>query len=208
MTYQLVKEVLEKLEAFDNGASGTDLRSFSYWLYSQYQEASPKPAASLEENLDGQLTLMISTLNVHAKHYLKTALRNTPLVSIVDFGFLASLMELESIRKTELIARNYSELSPGIEVIKRLIRLELIEDFDDPEDGRSKRVRITPKGRDIYFSALDGVNKAAHILGGDLAEEEKLWLLALLRKLNAFHHPIWDQERGKDLAELENRLNG
>lgn len=208
MTYQLVKEVLEKLEAFDNGGTGADIRSFSFWLYSQFQEAPSRGSASLEENLDGQLTMMISTLNVHAKHYLKTALRNTPLVSIVDFGFLASLMENESIRKTELIARNFSELSPGIEVIKRLIRLDLIEDFDDPEDGRSKRVRITPKGRDLYFSSLEGINKAAHILGGNLEEDEKLRLLGLLRKLNAFHQPIWDNERGKDLDELESRLDG
>jgi DNA-binding MarR family transcriptional regulator len=208
MSYQLVKEVIEKLEAFESSGSGTDLRSFSYWLYSQYQEAPSKGLPNLEENLDGLLTSLITTLNVHAKHYTKTALRGTPLVSMIDFGFLASLVENESLRKTELIARNYSELSPGIEVIKRLIRQELIEDFDDPEDGRSKRVRITRKGRELYLSALEGINKAAHLLCGDLEEEEKLHLLALLRKLNAFHQPIWDQERGKDLEELENRLNG
>jgi DNA-binding MarR family transcriptional regulator len=127
---------------------------------------------------------------------------------MIDFGFLASLVENESLRKTELIARNYSELSPGIEVIKRLIRQELIEDFDDPEDGRSKRVCITRKGRELYFSALEGINKAAHLLCGDLEEEEKLHMLALLRKLNTFHQPIWDHERGKDLEELENHLNG
>lgn len=206
MTYQLVKEVLEKLESFDTGGSGVDLRSFSYWLYSQYQETPSKGTPTMEENLDGQLTSLISILNVHAKHYMKTALKDTPLVSMVDFGFLASLMENESIRKTELIARNYSELSPGIEVIKRLIRLELIEDFDDPEDGRSKRVRITTKGRDLYFSALGGINKAAQILCGNLEEDEKLRLLSLLRKLNTFHQPIWDMERGKDLEELKTHL--
>lgn len=208
MTYQLIKEVLEKLEAFEGGGKGTDIRSFSYWLYSQYQETQEEGRLAMEENLDGQLSSLIMTLNVHAKHYMKTALRDTPLVSMTDFGFLYALIENESVRKTELISRNYSELSPGIEVIKRLIRLDLIEDFDDPEDGRSKRVRITQKGRELYLSALEDVNKATRILCGNLEESEKLRLLALLQKLNAFHQPIWEQERGKTLGELEQRLDG
>lgn len=203
MEYQVIKEVLEKLEIFNSANEGGDLRSFSFWLYSQFQDEPPNDPPTLAENLDGQLAAHLATASVHLKHYVKTALKDTPLVGMTDFGFLASLMKVESLRKTELITLNYSELSPGIEVIKRLIRFGMAEDFDDPEDGRSRRVRITDRGRELYLAAVGDLIRAARILTGGLAGEEKLRLLRLLEQVNAFHHPIWEQTRSRGLKDVE-----
>jgi DNA-binding MarR family transcriptional regulator len=206
MPYFLIREILDKLEAFEREGKSNDLRSFSFWLYSQFQDSPPGETTSLNHNLDGQLINLISILNSHIKRYTKAVLKDSPLVSLNDFSFLASLVEEGSMRKTDLIARNYSELSPGIEVIKRLLRNGLIEDFDNPEDGRSKQVRLTREGRKLYESMLDDMNRAARIMAGDLSEQEKLGLLALTHKLLAFHQPIWDQARGSDLEAIETQF--
>lgn len=208
MQYELLKEVIAQLEVFDREDHGSNLRDFTMWLYNQLkvEEDKIESTPNLDGNLDPQISQLINIFNAHSKHYTKTALKNSPLVSVTDFGFLMSLMEEGSIRKTDLIARNYSELSPGIEVIKRLLRQELVEDFNDPLDGRSKRVRITPKGAEVFQSVLSEINRAARLMSGNLEVEEKLQLLALGNKLKSFHQIIWDQARGQDLTELENRF--
>ena len=208
MQFELLKEVVGQLEAFEIEGHGGNLRDFTMWLYNQLKVEEDKIESSphLNGDLDTQISQVINILNAHSKHYTKTALKDTPLVSATDFGFLVSLIEEESIRKTELIARNYSELSPGIEVIKRLLRQGLIEDFNDPLDGRSKLVRITSEGEKIYQRVLSEMNLAAKLMSGNLEVEEKLQLLALGNKLRSFHQAIWDQARGQELAELESRF--
>lgn len=209
MLFGLIKEVVDQLEIFIQEGHGSDLRDFTVWLYNQVREGEreeTKTPPIVDANLDVQIAQLINVLYAHSKQYTKTALKGTPLISMTDFGFLSVLVEEESVRKTELISRNYSELSPGIEVIKRLIRENLIEDFKDPVDGRSRRVRITPFGKEIYDQVLEQMNRAARITSGNLAVEEKLQMLALSNKLKSFHQPIWDMGRSLELEELEERF--
>ncbi|MCB9283491.1 MAG: winged helix DNA-binding protein [Lewinellaceae bacterium] len=209
MLFGLIKEVVDQLEIFIQEGHGSDLRDFTVWLYNQVREGEreeTKTPPIVDANLDVQIAQLINVLYAHSKQYTKTALKGTPLISMTDFGFLSVLVEEESVRKTELISRNYSELSPGIEVIKRLIRENLIEDFKDPVDGRSRRVRITPFGKEIYDQVLEQMNRAARITSGNLAVEEKLQMLALSNKLKSFHQPIWDMGRSLEFEELEERF--
>ncbi|MBK7406978.1 MAG: hypothetical protein IPJ40_02235 [Saprospirales bacterium] len=58
----------------------------------------------------------------------------------------------------------------------------------------------------MFQSVLSEINRAARLMSGNLEVEEKLQLLALGNKLKSFHQIIWDQARGQDLTELENRF--
>ena len=93
------------------------------------------------------------------------------------------------------------ELSPGREVIRRLLRLELIEEFPDPDDGRAKRVQLTAKGREMYQQVETEIDKVGKIISGNLTLEEKHHMVAMLGKLVHFHYPIWyaDADSGLDV---------
>ena len=66
-----------------------------------------------------------------------------------------------------------------------LTKAGLIERIENPEDGRSRLVRLTPKGKDLAEEIVDALiqaNKA--LIGGILEPEETAQLATLLRKLS------------------------
>lgn len=66
-----------------------------------------------------------------------------------------------------------------------LTKADLIERIENPEDGRSRLVRLTPKGKALTEEIVDALiqaNKA--LIGGILAPDETEQLAALLRKLS------------------------
>ncbi len=66
-----------------------------------------------------------------------------------------------------------------------LTKAELIERIENPEDGRSRLVRLTPKGKNLAEEIVDALiqaNKA--LIGGILDPDETELLATLLRKLS------------------------
>ncbi|AEE48298.1 MarR family winged helix-turn-helix transcriptional regulator [Haliscomenobacter hydrossis] len=208
MSYDLLKQVIGLLEDFEQETGNKDLTAFSEWLYQRQrgaQEEAEIPRTRWDdypENIDVHIAMSIGGLNAHAKHYIKTALKDSELKGMHDFTFLATLVDQGDLRKTDLIALNMLEFSPGMEVIRRLLRNGFIEDYDNPEDGRSRRVSITAAGKAVFFSAMQNIQKVNRIVVGNLTEAEKQVVLNKLRKLMAFHQPIWDNEYGEDLEKI------
>lgn len=207
MNYQTVQELIASLETYEQQTGGQDLAGFSLWLY-QSQHGEPGEAEQpeiLKEpgwTIDAQLVYAIGNLYGHARQYVKTALAGTPLVSMHDFGCLAGLGRVKDIRKSDLLQMNYLDMSPGIEIIRRLLRNGLAEEFPDPDDGRSKRLRITARGRELLTRILQRMDRVAQIVAGNLSEKEKASLLPPLMKLMAYHDPIWKEDRGSELEEI------
>jgi DNA-binding MarR family transcriptional regulator len=211
MKFQTVKDLLGQLEKFEQETGLEDLESFSGWLVAQHNGAKPYLPTKWDNDYppdeDGRLAMSVSILNQHAKHYIKTALKDTPLKGLFDFTFLAGLLETDQ-RKSDLINLGLLEFSPGMEVIRRLIRNGLIEDFEDPTDGRSRRVRITALGLTVFQHALTEFSKVKLIVAGNLKSEEKRTMIAYLSKLIHFHQPIWDQDLGTDLEVILDKYLG
>lgn len=204
MKFQTVKALLEQLERFEEETGLEDLDNFAIWLNNQQKNSAahfPTKWDEYPENDDARLALSVGVLNQHSKHYIKTALKDTPLKGIFDFTFLAGLMEKDQ-RKSDLINMGLLEFSPGMEVIRRLIRNGLVEDFEDPADGRSRRVRITLAGRSVFHDALAKFTNVNRIVAGNLSSEEKKTVITYLSKLLHFHQPIWDQDLGTDLEVI------
>ena len=67
--------------------------------------------------------------------------------------------------------------------LKRLSDRELITIRPDPDDGRSKRVFITEKGRDTREQCIKNVSPIAAILGQTFTEDEFADALPFLIKL-------------------------
>ncbi len=192
-----------------------DLQAFALWLYnSEFQRKNDViedaykneiGKSSIHGNADDQISFILLNMQRLIKFYVKKAVEGTKLVGIDDIHFLMFLAHNESMKKSEIINLNITEMSSGIEVIKRLIKNELIEDFDDPDDKRSKRVRITQKGIDEIKKVSSMFMNIHQLIGKPLEEKEKIPLLASLLKLYNFHISIFNNEKNTALIEIINK---
>lgn len=206
MTYSLLERLIQELKTYESENGIPSLSEFSAWLYEQqHPEPTQEPVNGINHHpreLDEAFASQLVELYQHARHYIKTALRDTLLKGVFDYSFLVTLEEMGDLRKSDLIHYNTVEFSPGMEVIRRLLRNELIQDYDDPTDGRSKKVRLTANGLQILQQVRPQMDLVFHILSGNLSMREKRQTLSGLRKLNNFHHPVWEQQHGENLQKI------
>lgn len=136
---------------------------------------------------DIQLTFLISLLNKQYKSYTKTVLANSEISNAESYSFLYHLSMTESLRKMELINMHQLAAPSGIEILKRLLLKKMISEFDDEEDKRSKRVKITNKGQSEIKRLLPDMKKVYQRMSGDLDLNEKIRLISFLKELNDYH---------------------
>lgn len=147
-------------------------------------------------------SILITLMFRYAKGYVKKALQNSPIQTADEFAFLITLMTYESLTKTELINKQIMEKSSGVEVIKRLISMQMIEEFADELDRRSVRLRITPTGRQTIITVLPEMAKVSKVVVGNLTQPEVNTLTYLLKKLDYYHNDIFLNKRNLGLDEL------
>ncbi|MEL6671530.1 MAG: winged helix DNA-binding protein [Bacteroidota bacterium] len=209
--YHLLREIVDLLEQYETETQDTSPNLFPFAVWLNNRLAYPNPVAITrpteggldEEQSQTVLTMLLSYLNRYAKHYSKKALEDTPLSTMDDFTFLATLSYEDSLTKTELIQMHLLEITSGIEIIKRLEKHGLLESFADHRDKRSKRVKITPQGEKVLTKVMEKMDQVASILSGNLAAQELGQLLPLLHKLNDFHAVIHHNDKKTALDQIE-----
>jgi MarR family transcriptional regulator, lower aerobic nicotinate degradation pathway regulator len=217
MNYDLLKEIVINLERFEqeNESEKGSLKDFGVWL-SEQQNADYQSKNGVMEvsNLvpdDIRLTAdqpevvigkLLTFLSRYLKIYFKKGLEGSLLTTGDDFSYLATLLNKGSLTKTELILLSAHEKTSGMEVIKRLLINELIEQTGDENDKRSKRISLTQKGMGVLMQSFEAMEKVGKITSGDLTNQEKNQLVFLLKKLDNFHNDIYLNHREKGLDEI------
>lgn len=216
MDYKNLLQVAEYLEGFEKEHPLKDfsMEDFCYWMLEKvtlkpqsYQEMNIPSTASVEQQSpDVQISILIGRMAKYARVYSKKVLNHTQLSGLDDYGFMATLMFRESMTKSELTHYNLMDsITSGADIIKRLLKEMYIEEFDDPADKRSKRVRMTPKGRSTMFQVFSEMNTVSDIITGNLQNHEKWYLLQLLKKLDVLHHSIYHCDRKEELETIRNK---
>ena len=217
MNYELLKEIVVNLERFEQETEPKNgsLKDFGLWLSEQQDVDYPSNSLTLEVSnfvpQDIKLTAdqpevvirkLLTFLSRYLKIYLKKGLEGSLLTTGDDFTYLATLLNKRNLTKTELILLSAHEKTSGMEVIKRLLTNELIEQTDDENDKRSKRISLTQKGMDVLMQSFEAMEKVGKIASGDLTNHEKIQLVHLLKKLDNFHNDIYLNHREKNLDEI------
>jgi len=211
--YDLLRQIIDNLEIFEEKYPSGGQEEFGIWLFEhsknikinpkkEIDDFSKKQNFSREQNIEVELSTLITTLFRFAKHYIKKALDNTALKTLDEFGFMASLIQLGKLSKSELINRHVLEISSGSEILKRLIKAELIQEESDTNDKRSKLISLTPLGRMELIKAFGEMQKVAIIVNGNLSFEEQKNIIYAFNKLKYFHEHIHKDDKGTDLDEL------
>lgn len=209
MNYQFLKQLLEYAEKFEQEEVEPDkqtVTSFATWLLNQstVPQSDPSNTGSFGPvSPDTTISIIVSFLYRYARLYSKKVIEDSPLTTLDDFTYLIVLFRSTDFpTKTDLIEHNIHEKTTGTEVIRRLLANGLIEQFDDPDDRRSKRLKLTDRGREVMVSLMPRMTQVATLVGGNLTFPEKQQLVYLLTKLHQFHNPIFLNERSESLDQL------
>lgn len=213
MNYNLLKQLISQAEAFERetpAEAQPTVADFAIWLVNQYTLPPASKGGNLPattDSVDIHIGILTAFLYRYTRLYSKKVLDKTLLTTLDDFTYLIMLLEDPiAPTKTALIERNIHEKTTGIEVLRRLLNNGLVEQFDDPDDRRSKRLKLTDRGRQEIRSLIPPMSQVAALVGGDLTPDEKGQLMGLLTKLHLFHNPIFLKERHTSLDELTERV--
>jgi DNA-binding MarR family transcriptional regulator len=214
MSYAFIRQLTEAAEQYEAQNGDTkNLAAFGAWLQAHHGSNMPQlqqPAVpqAAQESIESRIGSYIIFLYRYVKNYTKKALEGSPLQTIDEFSFLISLMFNGSKTKTELIRHAIQEKTSGMEVIKRLLQQGLIRQEDDTADRRSKRLHITPTGRQALFGVFEKMSQVSQIVAGNLSTADRELLLQLLHKLHLFHKPIFLEQKEASLAEIYEQMTG
>jgi DNA-binding MarR family transcriptional regulator len=217
--YEFLQGLIDLVDRYEteNGEQKLDLLSFTLWLNSllsrQERQISKRKEKVTDVNsvlgyeytMEAKISTLLTNLFKYAKHYTKFALEDSSLTTLDDFGFLASLGYNENMTKTGLSNHNLLEITSGNEIIKRLLKSGFIEEYDDPDDRRSKRLKITTSGVKVLQDAFKKMDKVSTIVAADLNTEEKIQLLNILNKMDDFHRKIHEKDWKSGLDEINQK---
>ncbi len=217
--YARIHELLTYFEAFEREEKSQDLKAFSLWLYRQENRRTGPPSEEQMQKMVGvgkytfyhdfstekKLGILIGRLARFARNYAKKAMQGLPITTLDEFTYLAGITGDYTPSKSELINAHYMEMTSGSEIIRRLVKMGLVEEITDAADKRLKRLRITPEGEAVRSRAIEQMGEVAQLVAGNLTDDEKAQAVALLTQLDSFHVDVNGRDTDATLAELIGR---
>lgn len=192
--YTNIKRLIEWAEKFENQLSEGDVwndNNFSNWLHNEVNTA-PKVDSENAVKAKHSLVMPVYFMYKYALFYSRKIFKNSQIYSLDDFSFLASLLPDKKLMKADVIRKNISEKSSGNEVLKRLLKQKLIKETNNPDDKRSKLLELTLEGLNEINKVRSQMYNMGLLVDGNLTDEEKTAMAAMLTKLHNFHNPIFE----------------
>lgn len=210
MTTQFIIELLLRVQNFENSAgSAPSVEDFRRFLNKEYY-ASQSPDFISEKvpvkNLDNELAKQVILLGRFTRQMIRRGLSDFPELDNEEFTYLYRLMDEEMLTKMQLIERNAQEKQTGMAIIARMVSNGLIEEIPDENDRRAKCLKVTEKGRKMFYDSTIPVNKISKVLGAKLSDPEKEKFLATLQNLNEFHFMVYNNFKDADIDEINNLI--
>jgi len=182
------------------------VREFASWLLTNTDplpKASVRPEAepvlksgmrlseAFPESADFLSWFFMGRLIRYVKFYTKAMMTAQGMANPDEFLFLSLVNEMEQPTKKEVCVAHASELTTGMDILRRLLKQGFIEEFADERDGRSKRLVITPKGQGVIQAIHEELLLLQPKVLADLDEPDRKSLLRILQYLNNYHFPYY-----------------
>lgn len=148
------------------------------------------------------LSKLIQRLATFQQTYANASLTDIPIKQLEEFLILNAVSILKEGKKTEIIHTVLMELSTGLNIMSNLLKQEFITEEEDKIDKRSKRLKITPKGEVVLQDCYRQMRKANGFMFQDMAEEDILLTIQLLKNSEIRHSALWQQNKGKSFDEI------
>ncbi|UFH33176.1 MarR family transcriptional regulator [Chryseobacterium sp. C-71] len=208
-------DLLHQVKEFENSEAYKPhytVEDFRIWMNDKkYRKESPTQLFKNEQHqvsfTENEICKQVLLLGRYSKQLIRKGLADFPELANEEFTYLYRLKDEPNLTKIQLIERNGHEKQTGTQIIKRLLEHQLIEEKNDLEDKRSKRLNLTEKGKDFFHRSVEKVNMTSKILAGKLENNEKNELLEMLRKINDFHSHIYFQYKNFNIDEISETFN-
>lgn len=206
MSKASVVPVVVEWERFMEEHPQGSLREFATWLLVNteplrktpvWPEAEPlmksgvRLSEAFQEGEDFLSWFFMGRLIRYVKFYTKSIMAQQGMSSPDEFLFLSLINEMDRPTKKEVCVANATELTTGMDILRRLLRQGLIEEFPDERDGRSKRLQLTGKGSKVINDIHQRLIQLEPSLLADLGGSERKHFLQILQYLNNYHFPFY-----------------
>ena len=150
-----------------------------------------------------QTGFLLGRLSQFGELWGKLAFQELPIRNFEDYSILKHVEGHPACSKKELSQVLLGEPSTAFEIIKRLIREGLLEDYQDEADRRVRRVKLTKSGKGTLEQADVQAGKVARLLTGRTSEKDLGYLVRLFKSLDDFHTSIYE---GKDYEKIDDLI--
>ena len=210
MQTDFIIDLLQQVKEFESSSSykpNSNVEDFRIWMNDKkYTDESPTKLFMNEDYqvsfMENEICKQILLLGRYSKLMIRKGLVDFPELANEEFTYLYRLKDEPDLTKIQLIERNGHEKQTGIQIIKRLLEAGFVDERNDQDDKRSKRLRLTKKGEDIFHESVKKVNMTSQALSGKLLEKEKNEFLKTLRKLNEFHAHVYSEYKNYDINKI------
>lgn len=135
----LFSELLILAKEFDKIEPDGKIDAFKNWLVlSEKLQKHTKKAD--ESNIFSE----ISKQHARIKQQTREIIKSVGLSTLDDYYYLLEIQKEKQISKSKLITNRSHEMPTGTEIIKRLLKRELIQQESDPKDRRIKCLSLKP----------------------------------------------------------------
>jgi DNA-binding MarR family transcriptional regulator len=188
----------------ENNPNGSLEDFFRHSLAQQAQKKIDEPLVGgvVPSFNDGLLLKIIGRIQKLNMNYANLALKGTELNQIEEYGILQTIKQERNPKKTEVIYANLFELSSGTDMLTRLKNRDLIKEYDDKEDKRSKRLELTPKGEKAVEVSKMKIFKNAKMIMNDLSEDDKALCIQLLKNVEIKFSALWQKHKNKEFEDI------
>lgn len=205
--------LLEVQEFENSGRSKNDstIEDFRNFLNDKfYKSQSPRFISESEQkkvnDLENEIAKQVILLSRFTKQMIRRGLQDFPELYNEEFTYLYRIMDEPLLTKMQLVEKNAHEKQTGMEIIRRLVKNNLLEEIPDSKDKRVTRLKISELGRKYFDQSVESVSITSRVLSAKLDIEEKNNLLKTLKKLNEFHFNVYHQYKDSDITEINNLI--
>ena len=205
--------LLEVQEFENSGSSKNDstIEDFRNFLNDKhYKSQSPRFISESEQkkvnDLENEIAKQVILLSRFTKQMIRRGLQDFPELYNEEFTYLYRIMDEPLLTKMQLVEKNAHEKQTGMEIIRRLVKNNLLEEIPDSKDKRVTRLKISELGKKYFDQSVESVSITSRVLSAKLDIEEKNNLLKTLKKLNEFHFNVYHQYKNSNITEISNLI--
>ncbi len=157
-----------------------------------------KSRQDIEELLDGSIGFMLNVTGRRTRKMIQTRLAKEGL----DYGawyFLRVLWVEEGFTQRQLCERTELSQATAATALKKMVAKGLARIKPDPNDGRSGRIFLTKRARDMKPHFVKMIQESNDIEAAGLSQDEIAELRRILRKIRTNCDAALDQlDRGEE----------
>jgi DNA-binding MarR family transcriptional regulator len=154
------------------------------------------------------LTKLLNRINKLNTLYIQLAMSETGVEHLDEFLFLTTIANMKTPMKTEVIYYNFSELSTGLLILERLKKKKYITEYDNPDDKRSRQIKITSRGEKILKGCYARFGKVHEMMYRDLSEDDIKLCIQLLQNVEIKFSALWQKHKGRMFEDVYGSMMG